>query len=75
MKIQIEKNIEMPFVGRKKKNRIYPFNEMEIGDSFFCQKNKNLVYQAALLYSKQLNGERKFKTIEEGAGSRTWRIA
>lgn len=77
-KIQIQKNIPIP---SKTTNRVYPFNEMEIGDSFLseykAEENKyaksQKVYLAIWRFC-QNNKDKKFTTKSTDYGIRVWRI-
>lgn len=76
--IVIEKNIPLPSprnllsMGRP---RIYPFNVMEVGDSFAIPlKKKNAVAATANRYGK--NNNMKFATrLMDNGMVRVWRIA
>lgn len=69
---KIEKNISYP----KKRDRKYPFSEMEIGDSFFVphkdMKNKNVLSTAAFYHSRSENKQFRTQTVSDGV--RCWRI-
>lgn len=54
--------------GRKPK---LPFAQMEIGDSFFYDKNP---LSSAMSWVVHNNSEAKFSTRKEGKGYRIWRI-
>lgn len=73
MTFEIEKDIPIPLFGAK---RIYPFAEMEVGDSFVVAVNflrdKGPIRAAAYEYAKYTG--RKFKTRSQPDGSiRIWR--
>jgi len=76
-KIKIEKGIKIQKfqVGRK---RVYPFHEMEVGDSFLIPKNRVAsVRHCAFHFGKQ-TGNKSFKISVRGiekAQSRVWRTA
>jgi hypothetical protein len=68
----IEKNV--PLARTTGNPTVYPFRQMEIGDSFFaanapCQKLGN----AARYAGKALNRTFKTRTVE--GGTRVWRVA
>ena len=67
MKIKIEKGILIP----KKPNK-YPFDKMEIGDSFFVDEKRINLYQHARKYKNE-NKKFAFTIKEEGTGVRIWR--
>lgn len=69
---KIEKNVPMPEYLRMRRSR-YPFNEMEIGDSFFAGESRGKVASAAHTYGKK-HGLR-FSMRSEGDGFRVWRVA
>ena len=80
--MKIEKNIPVPPVqkiGRSGKkhggnNRLYPFGEMEIGDSIFVDlSNWKKARDAAFQYGKRNN--LKFTTRKTDCGVRIWRIS
>lgn len=65
---EIEKNI--PIVGK------YPFDKMEVGDSFYVEGDKNSkanLRMAAFTYRKKVNVE--FATKSDDKGIRIWRTA
>lgn len=67
---KIQKNIPIPSKSRKK---LYPFGDMEVGDSFAVPLNKN----KAIIYavSKAVKGsEKKFTRRVLANEIRIWRI-
>jgi len=66
--IKIDKGVPLPPPHRS--HRIYPWNEMAVGDSFFIPDTKN--YSAAY-QAKKLGF--KVTTRRENGGVRIWRIA
>jgi hypothetical protein len=78
MNITIENNIPIPPKGRGRK-RIYPFEKMSIGDSFYVPAKKaNAVRYCAHFYRSR-NKDFHFTTRSEkgadgGYGVRVWRI-
>lgn len=69
---KIEKGI--PLAARSHgREKIYPFSDMEIGDSFLTENKK--VGRAAIQFTKRHNNGWKFATRKEGDGVRVWRIA
>lgn len=78
MAIKIEKGIPLP---NKLNRRIYPFDKMEIGDSFLVKLNtdvkisiqKQKIYLASWRFS-QLHPETKFTTASFQNEVRVWRI-
>lgn len=77
-KFTIEKNIPLP---SKISRRIYPFNEMEIGDSFLIELKdtqsrsiqKQKIYLASWRFS-QVHPDKKFTTASFNNEVRVWRI-
>lgn len=70
---EIDKNIPMPEETKEKKRGIYPFSDMEIGDSFFCNFSKGRIMNAACVAGYRQ--EKRFKVIKVDGGFRVWRIA
>jgi len=74
----IEKGIAITnYRGRGHRRSIYPFMEMEIGDSFLdnnctCSADSK-AYQSAKKY-QQRSGNRKFVDASVEGGVRIWRI-
>ncbi len=74
--ITIEKNIPIP-----DNRKLYPFSEMEIGDSFFIPmkigennyRQKQKVHLAVWRFH-QRHSDKKFTTASEDNGIRIWRI-
>lgn len=77
MSIKIEKGIDIPEkkVGKKRK---YPFDKMEVGDSFLYDKEKysrkvlNKLNTCARVYGK--SRDVKFSFRKQGDFLRCWRI-
>lgn len=68
MKIQIDKNIAIPVKLK------YPFNEMEVGDSFYGEGEvRTKLSTAAYLWCKKNNNDWKFITRRYENGYRVWR--
>jgi hypothetical protein len=68
----IEKGIPVPKqVGAGRKNK-YPFDAMEVGDSFFIKDGKvKTLSRSCGTYGKRL--ERKFTSRTVEGGARVWR--
>jgi hypothetical protein len=64
----IEKNIPIPPMT---KNSVYPFQYMEIGDSFYTTASINKLSTAASIYGKR--HQKGFTIRKEGEGHRVWR--
>lgn len=85
MAIKIDKNVPIP-PGAGRKTQIYPFEDMEVGDSFFVAgKNSDQLTNAAAHYRKRNNWGFSARNAEEVAinpetgaqgvikGARIWR--
>ena len=77
--IKIDKGIPMPkeSFGRPRGTCIYPWNEMEIGDSFFLenpprQKNGQIVPMCSAPNKRY--APKRFALRKDGTGVRIWRI-
>ena len=76
--IQIDKKVPIPL---KRNRRIYPFNEMEVKDSFEVpiennpkmNARKQNIYMAIWRFCKA-NPNKKFTTASTEKGIRVWRI-
>ena len=67
--IDIQKNIPIP---PEKKRNVYPYKDMEIGESFFVPTGKiQIVCNANYRTGKQLG--KKFIARKENEGVRVWR--
>jgi len=70
----IDKGVPMPPRRRGAgRNRVYPFAEMEVGDSFFHEGSASSVEAAASNYARR-SGKRFAARYIDG-GVRIWRIA
>jgi hypothetical protein len=82
---KIEKGVELvelPYEFGKGRPRIYPFAEMEVGDSIKveCPPHKikyvrNRMIVAANCHSKYHNLNRKYSSRKVKGGCRLWRVA
>ena len=72
--IKIEKGIPFPRYTKngRSTNRKYPWEEMEVGDSFFTEKKVGTMASAAGHAGERLG--MKFATKSENNGTRVWRI-
>ena len=75
MSYEIEKNV--PIEGKKRLSK-YPFDKMEVGDSFLVPKedyNNIHSMRAALFYTiKKVDPNMKISTRTVEGGIRVWRI-
>ena len=65
--IKIEKNIELP--RRSAKNKLYPFDNLEVGDSFFTEKES---VRGSVIWNQHITGKR-FTVRKVDGGFRCWR--
>lgn len=71
--IVIEKGVPLPQKQQHKKRKsIYPFDEMEVGDSFLIQENDKKVRASACVYAKRTG--KKFSIRKTGTAHRCWRL-
>jgi hypothetical protein len=70
---KIEKNI--PIAKLKKKTPIYPFAQMDVGDSFFAKadKKKKAAISVAIHFYQKTHEGVKFCTRSNDEGVRIWR--
>ncbi len=73
MTIKIDENVPMPERAKARKHSIYPFDDMEISDSFFVEGVKGrefcrFAYEAGKRFNK------KFAVRSVEGGCRCWRI-
>lgn len=73
--MKIEKGIPVhdPRASVNSRRGKYPWDDMEVGDSFHAPAKANSLRTAAANYSKKTG--RKFVVRKEGDGARAWRIA
>jgi hypothetical protein len=78
MKIQIEKNIPIPTKRYK-----YPWNQMQVGDSFFVKSSKKetelirgRLKSGSIQYAARSKDNKKFivRIVNDPRGVRCWRI-
>ena len=73
MEIKIEKGIPMPEKSKPKSK--YPFDSIEVGDSFFTDLiSSSTLYQIAYIWRKTNQNEWRFKAVKENEGARVWRV-
>lgn len=74
----IEKGIPFP---NMKSEEVYPFNEMEVGDSFLVpdvdakEFRRSLSGKTRIGIPKGNKTNKIFKSLAEGSGVRVWRIS
>ena len=71
--IKIEKDIPIPKCkSNRMKKSIYPYEEMSVGDSYWCKTNSGV--SVAHQYASRHNKELKFISRSENDGFRVWRV-
>ena len=73
MTVMIDKGIAIPEIKRKNRTS-YPYDAMDVGDSFFAPGTK-ITVMCNLQYRIGKRTGRKFTARREGNGVRVWRIA
>jgi hypothetical protein len=71
---EVQKNIPIPSAAKTDKRKKYPFDEMDVGDSFFVAN----MTARALSNSSQWHANKtgkKFTCATEADGARCWRVA
>lgn len=65
--------------GRGGRTSVYPFMEMEVGDSYFVEGATSTdglrPYKSALQYARRAGDGRKFSARKVEGGVRIWRVA
>jgi hypothetical protein len=72
--IKIEKNIPIPAPGTR--GGVYPFGQMEVGDSFLAglsSQDKLKAASASHWFGKR--NSKKFSVLKTDGGFRVWRVA
>lgn len=72
---KIEKNVAFPALGGRGSKK-YPFDEMQVGDSFLAQVKADRLSNAAASYARYHGSGIKFATRKiDDDNTRIWRIA
>ena len=71
MTLAVDKGIPLP---EEKKRNVYPYKQMDVGDSFFAPGTK-ITVMCNLQYRMGKKTGMKFTARKEGDGVRVWRIA
>jgi len=76
MTFEIEKNVPMPEASPNKgRPRVYPFPEMEVGDSFVVEiEDSKLLRSAAGAYSRKYGGTFTVRIDRKTQEVRCWRM-
>jgi hypothetical protein len=69
--IKIDKNIAVPTTARTS----YPFDQMEVGDSFVVIDQAKIAGARVAAYNRGVGRETKFASRRVTEGVRIWRIA
>ena len=69
---EIEKGVPIPMMGRGR--QVYPWDRMEVGDSFFVPSMKRYRFSGRVRTASKRYGV-TFKLAQEGTGVRVWRVA
>lgn len=70
----IERDVPMPFDGLGKGKSIYPFMEMDVGDSAFFEGQKSSGRANSMAKKYAQRSGRKFTCRAVNGGVRIWRI-
>ncbi len=71
----VEKDVPLP-IRLKGKRSAYPWETMEVGDSFYCSKetaSPSSVRQSMTTANKRAAGSRLFVSLVDDNGIRVWR--
>lgn len=74
--IKIEKGIPVPDNVNSKRSKRYPFDDMEIGDSFFieCSDQDKRRIGVNIISNAGRRKPKRFTTLSVDGGMRCWRI-
>lgn len=73
--IQIDKGIEMPVFGIRGRTSQYPWDAMEVGDSFFVSNRRAENFRSTCDKASVRHKPNKFICRAVEGGVRAWRIA
>tara|TARA_Y100000817_G_scaffold65790_1_gene49707 strand:+ start:1422 stop:1661 length:240 start_codon:yes stop_codon:yes gene_type:complete len=78
--MQIEKTVPMPEVPQRRRYSRYPWEDMEVGDSFHVPTTSKQTAQSSLIgaansWAGRHAPDRKFITRRDPDGVRIWRVA
>jgi hypothetical protein len=72
--IKIESSIPIPKISKKGRQKLYPFEEMNVGDSFYMEnRTASQLSSGANNWAKAYNPSAKFVAKNEKKGARIWR--
>ena len=71
MTLAVDKGTPLP---EEKKRNVYPYKQMDVGDSFFAP-DAQITVMCNLQYRMSKRTGMKFTARKEGNGVRVWRIA
>lgn len=77
MKIEVDSNIPIP--ARRRRPSKYPFEKMDLGDSFFIEStedrpNPERALGSVVHAANKRYGEMKFRIAKVDGGARVWRV-
>ena len=75
---QIDENIPLPTIARSGRSSIYPWYDMEVGDSFFVSGLTSNRFSSAAASAARRTGHKytvRTVTEQDEPGVRGWRIA
>ena len=72
---KIEKGVPLPVGAGTQGHAVYPFRQMEVGDSFFVPNPKPNTVHSAVGSFKKRNPEYRFAVRNQDGGVRVWRIS
>jgi hypothetical protein len=70
----IESNVPVPETRGRSTGLQFPFEQMQIGDSFFLEKEKIATARTAADSYRKRHPEWDFTTRKDGEGCRLWRV-
>ena len=73
--IQIDKGIAIPVFGRRGRTSQYPWEAMEVGDSFFVRNRTAANFRSTCEKASVRHKPKKFICRDVEGGVRAWRIA
>lgn len=75
--IKIDNNVPIPAnAGRRGKGSMYPFSEMEVGDSFFVSRPQKTMTGSVSSAARKNSAKYTTRSVTENgvSGTRVWRI-
>jgi hypothetical protein len=75
MSFKIEKNVAIPASVRTGGKSKYPWNELDVGDSFFVPGAKVSTFYTLTTGQNKKDPGKRFIARKDGEGVRVWRVA